>query len=74
MNHLLDTTWKRLLVALLVAIGIYAAVAVFADSTYVETKKSQIETAAGQSCHTWTYEKGERGKEPVCRVWKSERR
>lgn len=74
MNYLLDTTWKRLVISLLVALGIYAAVSAFADSTYTETKKSQIEASAGDTCRTWSYQTTDTGKELICSRWSKQKR
>ncbi|HEY8109030.1 MAG TPA: hypothetical protein VIF43_03410 [Patescibacteria group bacterium] len=51
----LDSTPKRVLAAAAVAIVIVLAVSTFAQTSYVQTQKIQIESAAGKHCKEWSY-------------------
>ena len=54
-NLQLNTTPRRILVAALISGGIVFAVSTFAQSSYVQTQKVQIESAEGRHCEKWTY-------------------
>ncbi len=53
MSQLLDATWKRLLLAVVVSLGIILGFRVFAESTYVQSQKLQLESARGDHCKKW---------------------
>ena len=65
----LDKPWKRLLAAAVLSAGIILAVQGFAETTYVQTQKLQIESARGDKCQKWQYR--EEGDETVvsCVKW-----
>ncbi len=51
-----DSGPRRILAAGLLSGGIVMSVSVFAESSYVQTRKIQIESAAGQHCEQWSRE------------------
>lgn len=67
---LLDTTWKRLLAAAVLSAGIIFSISTFAESTYIQSQKAQIETNQGQRCAKWEYKKIGDGQRSVsCQKW-----
>ncbi len=65
----LDTTWKRLLAAAVLSVGIILAVSTFAESSYVQTQKVQQESAQGQHCQKWDYRTVNGDSQVTCVKW-----
>lgn len=57
LTNKLDAPWKRLVAAAVLSGGIVLAVQGFAETTYVQTQKLQIESARGEQCQRWQYRK-----------------
>lgn len=68
----LNTTWKRVVAALLLSAAIILAINTLAESTLVQTQKVQQESARGQHCQQWTYGSGS-GSTVTCVKWQEPR-
>lgn len=67
---LLDATWKRLLAAAVLSAGIIFSISTFAESTYIQSQKAQIQNDRGQRCQKWEYQKISGGEKTVrCLKW-----
>lgn len=67
---LLDATWKRLIAACVLSGVIILSISTFAESTYVQSQKLQLESARGQHCQKWEYKKVANGEKTVsCLKW-----
>ncbi len=71
-NFRLNTTPRRILVAALVSGGIVFAVSTFAQSSYVQTQKIQIESAEGRHCEKWTHVRSNGEITVSCEQWSAE--
>lgn len=65
----LDAPWKRVIAATMLSAAIVLSISAFAESTYVSSQKLQIQSAKGQHCKKWTYDKGPEGRIPRCEKW-----
>jgi hypothetical protein len=72
MNRLLDrldSTWQRVGLAAVLSGAIVLSLNAFAASSYEQTQKIQQESARGQHCQKWSYEKRDKEVRPVCVKW-----
>lgn len=65
----LDATWKRVLAAAILSGIIIFAVSTFASSSYVQTQKVQLESAQGQRCLDWAYDRVNGETVVSCERW-----
>lgn len=71
---ILDTTWKRALAAVVLSGAIILAVSAFAQNSYVQTQKVQQESARGQHCQQWKYQKSGNDTVVSCVKWPRDKR
>lgn len=69
LSAILNTTWKRLIAAAVVSAMIIFALSSFAESSYVQTQKVQQESARGQHCQKWSYDKQGDQTTVICAKW-----
>ena len=68
-NSILNTTWKRLLAALVISAVIILAINTFAASSYDQTQKIQQESARGQKCQRWSHQQVNGDSRVTCTKW-----
>lgn len=69
LGTLLDATWKRVLAALVISGAIILSISTFAESTYVQSRKVQIESARGQHCQKWQVTTDNGTEQVACLKW-----